>query len=92
MILHVPPTLRGSRVAHVPFFQAQLMEVQKLLSRHGVSTSNYGREGPCLKEGKKNEQIPTGFVGRRVYSPTNLPQRSTIHVGKYTHDLLLLVR
>jgi len=27
--------------------EAQLMEVQKLLSRHGVSTSNYGREG-CL--------------------------------------------
>ena len=53
MILQVPPTLRGSCVAHVPFFQAQLMEVQKLLSRHGVSTSNYGREGPCLKEGKK---------------------------------------
>ena len=36
--LLVPSSLIGP-------WQAQLIEVQKLLSRHGVNTSSYGREG-----------------------------------------------
>ena len=34
-----------------------------------------------------SDAYPIASMGRRVYLPTNLPQKSTIHVGKYTSPM-----